>query len=472
MSILGKFLSAGSGGLVSQAIGLMCLPLLARLYSPDIFAPWLVAQATAMLVGGTSGLRYELAVVIEPDDKDAGALFWLTMVIGLSLSVIVAVALVLFSPHRMPPGQPGQMMSASIPVMTGCWMIVVALSQPLQGWCLRRGAFARQSTALAVGAVVSNLLQLSFGVTSGMETTGLIAGSLIGQIISLLILYRVCAHDGPGSFSNARSNLRRVAKTHRNFPLFTSLYTFATVARERASILLLGNYVSSSSIGFYGQAWRLMNVPVGLTSSAIRPVIFNAAAREGLPQQEARVAAIFLILTLMSAPWIPLLWRWPEEIFGCVLGDRWRAAGPIAAVLAFPMLLHALNNWLDRIFDLLGRQKLSLALELISTSTSLLALVIVLMVGGSLLEAVFAQALVLTMNYLAYVVVVYRIAGYKIGPLLRTLTVLVAICVIGYAIILILSQFLPAPIASGCYVMLSVTFLSVTCVVARRSRWW
>jgi len=173
-----------------------------------------------------------------------------------------------------------------------------------------------------------------------------------------------------------------------------------------------------------------MNFPVGLSGNAIRPVIFHAAAEQGLAAQESHIGKILTALIVMGAPWLAIIMYRPEDLFSVVLGQSWRNAGTYAFMFAIPVFLFMLSNWMDRILDVVGRQDLNLLTEFLSTTTSLAGLVIALASGASILAAVATQSVILALNYALFIVIAYRISGYRLFMLARLLLILVILVVI------------------------------------------
>jgi SAM-dependent methyltransferase len=81
---------------------------------------------------------------------------------------------------------------------------------------------------------------------------------------------------------------------------------------------------------------------------------------------------------VLAAPLLVLVAYDAKLIFGFVLGPKWVAAGSFAAILAFLSFLYFLTSWLDRLFDVRGRQKICLILELTGNVLSLGSLALVL----------------------------------------------------------------------------------------------
>jgi O-antigen/teichoic acid export membrane protein len=241
----------------------------------------------------------------------------------------------------------------------------------------------------------------------------------------MLFLSVIKSGASPDALGLCAGRIRMLLVSYKRFPLFSVPFTLCSIIRERAAVILLGGWASPADVGYYSQAWRIMNFPVGLSGSAIRPVLFHAAAEQGLVAQEARIGKILTALIVIGAPWLAVIMYRPEDLFGVVLGQPWRNAGTYASMLSIPIFLFVLSNWMDRILDVVGRQDLNLFTEFLSAVTSIAGLLIALASGASILTAVATQSIILALNYALFIVIAYRVSGYQLFMLVRLLILLV-----------------------------------------------
>jgi O-antigen/teichoic acid export membrane protein len=205
-----------------------------------------------------------------------------------------------------------------------------------------------------------------------------------------------------------------------------------------------------------------MNFPVGLTSSAIRPVVFHSAAKEGLLAQESRINRILTALVVAGSPWLAIVLFKPEELFGLILGDTWARAGVYAAVIAVPVFLFALRNWMDRILDVAGRQDLNLMVEFVSAVTSLAGLAGMLASGSSVFDAVVVQSSILAVNYAIFMFIAFQVAGYRVRVLYKFAAVCAAIVAVFLVLYQIIGSLVPVPFDIAVAVTIAIIFSGAT----------
>jgi O-antigen/teichoic acid export membrane protein len=456
----GGLLRSGAGTVISQGITLALLPLLFRLYPPEAFAPWAMALAIVSLVAGISTLRYDLAIVVERDHSNASILFWLAVALCTIISVIAGLIVIL---PQIRHGLFGNGASAVFSLLLTVWLMLAGMSLPLQGWVLRRGGFAEISMAQIGNVAVTNAIQICGGWLVN-DSAWLIIGSICGQatLVFTLAWLVLCNSNSPAPYKASLGRLAQMAKQYRRFPLLSTPFTICTVIRERAAILVLGNWTNATQVGLYSQAWRLMNVPVGISSSAVRPVVFHAVAEHGLAAQEDRVNRVLSALAMAGAPWLAILAYQPEALFGLILGDAWRNAGSFAALMAMPIFLFTLSNWMDRILDVIGRQDLNLLTEVISAVTSTAGLVITLIAGASAQTAVAVQCVILSLNYAFFIFITYRVARYRTVALVRLIIMAIVIAGIFAAILNVMGRYMTVEMVYSIVSFLAVAFGAIS----------
>lgn len=407
------FLKAGSSAVVSQVIAFLLLPFLFRAYGPVDFGRWATLQAVIMATVSLSTLRYDLAIVTEENNDSAGLLFWICCGLGLVIAATAAISGTLLVGALDPASWPLSTIALSVG-----WLFAASLNQPLQSWLLRQGRFGAASLSIVLATGTANLGQLGMALI-WPDHRGLIAGSALGACAGCGLAALLCLKAPPRWSMDIRIAIGPLLRKHRRFLQFSLPFTVLSLLRERAPVLILAAFTSPLLIGVYSQAWRLVHLPAGLSSGALRPVIFHAAARSGAASVAGPVQHLITGMALLAAPWLGVLIADPEALFGFVLGDAWRDAGRYAAVLAIPAMIFMLTNWLDRLLDVVHRQDANLKLEVLASILSVGGFAAALGAGATVFSATLIQATGLLVSYISLLVVVYRICKFPLLPLLK-----------------------------------------------------
>ncbi len=250
--------------------------------------------------------------------------------------------------------------------------------------------------------------------------------------IVVLLIGLLKSGQEPG-FPTGLKGMLIVLQSHYRFPIFSTPLTVCGVARDRGTVVILEQYVVRSTIGSYAMVLRLVSFPVGMISGAIRPVLFNRMAREGLAANEKRIGAIHKLLLVLTTPWLAVIVITADQVMPLLLGAQWHEAGNMIRILVWPAYTFLFCNWMDRIFDVASRQRTGLMLEVIFATASLLGLGVGLaLTNGSLGSALAIQAGLLVAYNATYIVVAYRVANFKFDPLIKLIPLATIIYMVFY----------------------------------------
>ena len=462
MSLFQHILKVGTGSVVGQLLVVASAPVLTRLYSPEAYAYWAVFLSVSVIFSGVATLRFELAVVLPPDRSEAASL----VVLGAFCTVVVgALGLVLIwitGEHWVG--------TALLPVLKP-WFIAMpvfviasGLYQLANAWCTREEAFGVYGFAQFLLPAVTVVSQVGMGLAGWHSSGGLIAGTLLGQVLATGLLASVLWRRNHREFRNAatQASLRASAVKYRRYPFFMTPYTLVGIVRDRLAYFLLGRFGTQTETGHYSLSARMVNLPNSLISSAVRPVFFQYAAGRDMRTLETPMLATIRALGLAVVPFWAVFLVHAKTLFGWIFSPAWSEAGYYAMALSVPAMALMLGNWADRSFDVLWRQRTAFALELVFSLVSIVGLVAGYALFRNLFLAVCLQSTVLTVYYITWLFVLFHLAGFQLIALVRVLLMLVMWLAVNYGLAWFLARGLSAPIAIGLSLGVAAVFVIVS----------
>jgi len=423
----GKFIShvltliTGNG--LAQLVNVVGTLVLARFFAPEAFGSFALFVTLVSFLSVLGGARYELAIMLpETDEEGANILFLaVLMLTGISAGSFLLVAL-LRSPLAQLFGD----------VRLGLWLwtlplalFVNGLYQVLALWYGRMKRFrflALVRVCQASGIVGGQLALLKF-YPGGFALVG---GWLFGQTLGTTLLVVQLFVSDRNFLFKARNwaQVRASAGKYRNFPMYKAPYSFIANASSQLVVVIMRVFSDLNIVGLYSMAARAVYLPVSLIASSMNDVFYEKAATElkqgGL---ESFVTRLLRIQVVLAAPLLVLTAFDAKLIFGLILGPKWVPAATYAAILSFASFMYFLTSWLDRLFDVRGRQKLSLILEFSGNVLSLGGLTLALWWDPK--NAVFAVGVYAAVQVLyasVWLVFAYHVAGFgtkALGLLLR-----------------------------------------------------
>jgi len=310
-----------------------------------------LAWTVAVIIESFNGLGVGVALVQaeQLDELETDSLFWFSSVVGLLLSLGVA----LLSPSiaqafgRAPYWPMLAVASSRLAFMS------VALV-PMQ-LLLRRLEFKSlavvQTLAAGLGAITKIALLLS-----GAAAWALVIAHAAEGLFTLLAVYLVAPFWPKLRFSAQRT---------RHFLRFGAKASAATILYQsyrNLDFVIVGKAFGVATLGAYRIAFDVATVPALAVLDVVNRTAFPIYSRIGLGHPAA-LKRLFLSMTmrlaLVSGPLAVLLMSFAPEILTLVSGSRWLAAGPMIMVLCWAAFLRTLTQSIPQLFHAAGRPDLA-----------------------------------------------------------------------------------------------------------------
>jgi O-antigen/teichoic acid export membrane protein len=415
MATDGRFVRQASvlalGTILGQLGVLAGAPLLTRIYQPDAIGAWAFLSTIAMALANVANCKYELAIVLPRSDARAVNLAALCLFIQLGVLALVALAIVFTQSHAA-----GSFLDASIPLHM-LWLLV-PLTSALSFYAISRYWFLRkqQFRTLAIFVVLEAWLlsgaQIVAGITIGADATQLILAG-VAAISTLALVFGIAVTLQMRRFGGSlrAAQTLALAKRYRNFPMYSAPYAFLGMASSRALLILFGIYATPAAIGFLALAMRVTSLPGALVSSALNNAFFGWAARY-IHEPGAFAALIRNVLhpmIILGTPGVVLFALNAEWLFSIVFGPDWVEAGRYAKYLVIGAFALLLCIWLDSVYSVLQKQKVSLILEGIFDVVMLTSVFICLAIYRDTLLAVIVFSIATALYNFVWLIIMFRI---------------------------------------------------------------
>lgn len=398
------------GTAFAQALMLLALPVLTRLYSPDDFAVLAVYASFLAVLTSVACLRLEIAIPMPSRDAEAVNLVILALLSALALTVIVFLCMLLFSAELASLlGKPE--------LVAYLWLIPVGLLgsasfAATQYWVTRK----KQFTAIARARIKQSTAGVSTQLVFGYFATGPF-GLIIGQIISLtggvVLLARTGMKDiRPLLADINRASLWATLVEYQKFPKFSTLEAFCNSGATQLPVILIAAYVAGPEVGFLMLAMKIMAVPMTLLGNGVGQVYLSQASeryRDGrLPQFTAEVLKN---LCRIGAPLILLGGLLAPVVFPIVFGAQWQRAGELVLWMVPWFALQFMAAPISMALHVTGNQKAALALQVAGLLLRVLSVFAAVALGlqGHITEAYILSGAVFYGLYLATVLVMVKV---------------------------------------------------------------
>lgn len=367
-TFVGYIVTMMSGKGIASLIGLLTMPIVARLFSPEDFGVAAIFLSLGVLVSNVGALRYESALVLPKDDEEALLLMALAYRILGGLCVLLGVLILLYKAIGIPI-----QLFESLGIWLWLWPVGVLLLTMIQiqeNWLGRQRRFRVVATSMVVGTSVTGGARIGFGLLAGSSVFGLIVGHMFGQVSRLAVQKTASSEGIRAAFRpTGLSEFRAIAAKYADFPRLNAPAALLSAAAQQMPVVLFGVLFAPAVVGYYSMANRLTHIPTTMVAQSVRRVFLQKAAE--IKNRGRSLTFAFLMLTgglavLGLAP-LAVLWFYGEPLSVWLLGDRWADAGRYLEIISpwlYVLIISAPSN---PIFIVLRHQRLWLNLQMMAT---------------------------------------------------------------------------------------------------------
>lgn len=418
-----KFIREGmtliSGNVWAQLIAFAAYLVLTRLFTPEDMGVYNVFYSYIDVLIILSTGRYELAVVMARDDREAHTVSRLSLRINLffCLLLLAIVMCVLWCPgvSTLSKGKMGYVALLIPPMVYFCGTsrVYAALFNRLREFRHIALSEVAGSTAGVVAKVVMGLPHLASTV---WHTVGLPLGAVLGKAASNINYRLKMKQMGVRLYDLRRRDAaeqRVAAASYRNFPLFTMPKDFINSFSYNLPFLWLALYFDKAAVGLFGLALTFTFRPVNILNSAFERLLYvrvvdKVRARQSISGDLKRFV---LYLNAVAIPVFVLLFFFADTLFELFFGGRWAGCGYYVRCLlpwVFIMLTSTSLMFLSNVFS---RQRTEFGFYVVLMLLRIASVVVGILSGNfrlAILLFALAGAVVSAALLVWYAVMVYR----------------------------------------------------------------
>lgn len=372
-----------TGTVIAQAIGICLTPIITRIFSPDIYGVASVFLSLVSIITVIACLRYEMAIMLPKDDKDAGAVFLLCLIILIGISILCIPILFLFG--EFIAGVLGNAAIKDYLFLIPVAVFIDGLYLALRYWNTRKKRFGTQATTQALQSISGSGLKLGLGVSGFVSPLSLIVSGILGNLIGTIILARQAIRSDLKLIVQSASwkNIRKQAKIYKKFPLIDSGNQWINTLSWQMPVLMLTGLFSSTVAGLYSLGFQMLQLPMSLIGGSIGQVFYQRAAlaKHNNTLSEVVESTCSVLILISICPFLLLLVA-GEDLFSIVFGTAWSEAGFIVQILALWTLVWFVSSPLSHIVGVLGIQGFGLKMSFANLITRFLSLFIGGLIGS------------------------------------------------------------------------------------------
>lgn len=376
--------------MVSQLVMLVLAPVLTRLYLPSEFGAYSLFISITSVVGLVSSLKYDQAIMLARLDKDANAIFLLSLSITSLTTILSAIAIIVLQSFNIKEVNDISDMVWYIPIgifLIGALQILnsyLSRKQNYKGIATTRMINSLSMMSVQIGgkniATAEQLIQkkLHTSVHLSFERFDwLILGKIFADSLSLLILLKNISITTPlKSIKASASRLKANAKKHYYFPRYQSLTVLSNAISQNLPVFLLAGLYSVEIAGLYALTVRVLKAPINLIGASTKEVYYQRASKMYISKENIYplyIKTTKSLIKLFIAPLFLVLF-FGEELYGFAFGDNWKTSGALSQILVFWYFFGFINAPSIATFSIISKQNIQMATEIFTLAMCLLAI--------------------------------------------------------------------------------------------------
>lgn len=372
-----KAVSVLAGGTAfAQILGILTLPILTRLYTPEEFSVFAIYTALLGTLVVISCLRFEIAIPIPKDDKTAINLLILCLLSNVFLTMLLIFFIILFK-------ETINNIINNTSFIKFIWLVPVGfflagLYNAFQFWYTRKKNFKVIAKTRVFQSISSSTVQILMGILGG-GVLGLIIGQIVNFSSGLLKLIKGFNKEKNIALNNINlKDIKLDFKKYDKFPKYSTLEALAHSSSMQLPLVIIGIFFLGPETGYIFLAMKVMTIPMSLIGNAIAQV-YLANAPEYYNNKKLFKYSIEIVKKILKISWLPifLIGIGSYYLFALIFGKQWAAAGEIAICLVPWILMQLLSSPIAMALHIIEKQEIAMLLHFFGFVIRVIGLVLI-----------------------------------------------------------------------------------------------
>lgn len=394
-----------TGNITAQAISLLAIPVITRLFSPENYGIFSLYGSIAVMFSIFSSLSYVSAILLPKDDSEVSNVFGLSIFAVFGMSLLVLTGVFFFNKDICHYLNAPQMELYLWLLPLSIFFDGIYLS--FNYWSLRKKRFTQLSISRVVESLSDRTLALCAGFFGYISAFALIISRLLGALLALLTLGFSVWRKDKESIKASLSMEKIVfnAKRYRKFPLISNWSILLNNISRQIPIIMLAMFFSPRIVGLYALSNRVLAMPMGLLGDAIFRVFFQKVAETKNRGGDLTELSLELLHHLICLTIIPLIFLAiiGKEVFAFVFGSSWELAGTYTQILSFMFFMSFISRPFGAFFNVFEKQEVRLYFDtvlLVSRGASFF-------IGGLMNSTLFAIILYSISGVIVFLILIF-----------------------------------------------------------------
>lgn len=358
-AMLHGMVTLGLGSGIGRGLGIISIPVLTRLYSPEDFGLLAVFAAFVQMIIPLTTLRYLVAIPLPRNDRTAFAL--LVLCVGLAFGFSAAAAIVLAA------AGPFLFDWVSMPELAPYWWLLgigtlgASLYEILTMWSTRKRAYGVIARTQILQSALGEGTKILLGLLM-LKPLGLLVGTVASHSGGLTRLTLNFRHDYLTMWRGLRwRHITLVTRRYRGFPIFRLPAQLLLVLSMQAPLLFTATVFGSSLAGQLSVAMMLTTGVFLIVGQSISRAYYAEAASKNIKQNHELKGLFLRTSAIIGFPAVcisALFYMFGENAMQLFLGEKWGKSAEFFSYFSLIIAPYLVSSSFLRTLDVLEAHRL------------------------------------------------------------------------------------------------------------------
>lgn len=353
---LKPFLTLLTGASLAQVLPLLLMPVLTRIYTPADFGVYWAFVAAVSLFAVSAAGRYEFAVGLPDNDREASSVAALAFVLATGVGLLlVALALsVTFLAPELLTHKTLRQFGPHISLV-GIGIGLLGLFQVLNFWLIRKAAFKHAAILKLIQAGMGSLFAV---LLWHWGSKGWVLSYLIGFGLAAAWGYRIAVRQGLDLSAVSLGSMRKTMTAYRQFP-GNALPAIMDSAGLWFPVLFVAAVFATDFVGHFTLSRQILGAPISLIAVALSQAMYQqliARSQQGL-DLVSYLRNYALILSGLGLTGAVIITAWGGQLFALVFGASWEEAGELSQILVWAYAIRLVGSPLSIVLPAVGAMR-------------------------------------------------------------------------------------------------------------------
>lgn len=325
-----KFITLFSGVFIAQLLGVLLIPIISRLYSPENFGELSLFVSITGVVAIISTLKLNEAIMIAKTNDEVykiiGSIVFFSLILLIILSSLALLIIILTSSKII-----DLEISLTFLLLLPFNILGLAIYNTNTIYLTKQSMYRQVSNTNVSRALSLNFSQII--LSKFQMFNGLLLGNVIGNGMGMYYIFQ-------NRFNYLKyincSNFKYIIRNHSHFPKYNLPQAMLNNTSSILPNIMLIIPFGAVNIGLYYMTLKLLNLPTTLVSNIVTNLFYQESSSKfnnNIKFSDYYIKTIILLVSIIIIPTILLVIYGPI-IIPPILGEEWLDAGPLIPWIA------------------------------------------------------------------------------------------------------------------------------------------